>query len=372
MTIALSGRYRIFAGTPSARIPIVGIVRGNTEPCQWFDDLIRRQDAHTHQLKSIEESWPAVVVGLVLLMAVWWWLLGHPAATIRRLAAPASAAATVPLFLLPFALTWGYGTLLLTAVIPPLAMLLLADGLAGLLPAAQRSDARMVLLAVALAALGGGLLLVQGGFGGPSAVIAAGLAAGVLIAPAALLYRQGRETPFNAAQSVIAPLELAALALTPAFALLVLAFRSTGLLWALVFWGAVLAAAERFRIAPLTRTVSKTRLQRDLVVEATEAERARIATDLHDVALQDLTMLAMRLDAKGDVESADAAREVAERVREICGELRVPSTPAASACLTCSSGPSRWEPCSTSGAGRRAEPTWPSSGAPHDPARDHR
>jgi two-component system sensor kinase len=86
----------------------------------------------------------------------------------------------------------------------------------------------------------------------------------------------------------------------------------------------VLVAAQRFTIAPLTRTVRRTRLQRDLVVEATEAERARIATDLHDVALQDLTMLAMRLDAKGDAESADAARDVAERVREICGDLRLP------------------------------------------------
>lgn len=35
-------------------------------------------------------------------------------------------------------------------------------------------------------------------------------------------------------------------------------------------------------------------------------------------------MLAMRLDAKGDAESADAARDVAERVREICGDLRPP------------------------------------------------
>jgi signal transduction histidine kinase len=257
-------------------------------------------------------------------VAIWWWLLGHRAAPIRRLGAPASAAATVPLLLLPFALTWGYNTLLLTVVILPLAMLSLADGLAGLLPGPQRREARVALLLVGLVALGGGLLLVQIGFGGPSAVVSAGLVAGILIAPAAPLYRQGRETPFNAGQSAIAPLELAALALTPAFALLVLAFRSTGLLWLLVFWAIVLAAAERFTIAPLTRAVSKTRLQRDLVVEATEAERVRIATDLHDVALQDLTMLAMRLDAKGDEESAGAAREVAERVREICGELRLP------------------------------------------------
>lgn len=273
---------------------------------------------------SIEESWPAMVVGLVLLVAIWWWLLGQRATPIRRLAAPASAAPTVPLFLLPFALTWGYSTLLLIVAILPVTMLPLADGLAGLLPRAKQRNARVVLLTIGLAALGGGLLLVQSGFGGPSAVIAASMAAGVLIVPASQLYRQGRETSFSASQPAIAPLELAALSLTPAFALLVLAFHSTGLLWLLVFWAIVLAAAERFTIAPLARTVIKTRLQRDLVVEATEAERARIASDLHDVALQELTMLAMRLDAKGDEESADAAREVAERVREICGDLRLP------------------------------------------------
>jgi signal transduction histidine kinase len=273
---------------------------------------------------NVEESWPAFVVGLALLVAVWWWLLGHREPSIRRLAAPVAAAISVPLLLLPFALTWGHGTLLLLGVVVPLAMLPLADGLAGMFPPGHQRGARAGLLTVGLVALGGGLLLVQTGFGGPSAVISAALAASVPIAPAAQLYRQGRDSSLGAAPPVIAPLQLAGLSLTPAFALLVLAFRSTGVLWLLVFWAVVLAAAERFTIAPLARAVVRTRLQRDLVVEATEAERARIATDLHDVALQELTMLAMRLDAKGDEDSADAARGVAERIREICGDLRLP------------------------------------------------
>jgi signal transduction histidine kinase len=273
---------------------------------------------------GVDESWPAFVAGLVLLAAAWWWLLGHREPSIRRLAAPAAAAISAPLLLLPFALTWGYGTLMSLAVIVPLAMLPLADGLAGMLPPSRQRNARLVLLTVGLVALGGGLLLVQAGFGGPSAAISAALAASVPIAPAAQLYRQGRDSSFAGAQPVIAPLQLAALSLTPAFALFVLAFRSTGVLWLLVFWAVGLAAAERFTIAPLARAVVRTRLQRDLVVEATEAERARIATDLHDVALQELTMLAMRLDAKGDEDSADAARGVAERIREICGDLRLP------------------------------------------------
>jgi signal transduction histidine kinase len=155
-------------------------------------------------------------------------------------------------------------------------------------------------------------------------MLAAGLAGGILLIPAAQLYREGRESQFMTMQPALTPLDLAAIVLTALLALAVLAFRAPGWLWVLVFWVVVLVAAQRFTIAPLTRTVRRTRLQRDLVMEATEAERARIATDLHDVALQELTMLAMRLDAKGDAGSADAARDVAERVREICGDLRLP------------------------------------------------
>jgi two-component system sensor kinase len=59
-------------------------------------------------------------------------------------------------------------------------------------------------------------------------------------------------------------------------------------------------------------------------VAATEAERARIAADVHDDALQDLTLLVRRLDAAGDAANATAAREIAERLRAICGDLRLP------------------------------------------------
>jgi signal transduction histidine kinase len=271
-----------------------------------------------------EESWPAMVSGVVLLAGMWWWLLGKRTPVLRRLAAPASAAASVPLLLLPYAMSWGYTPYLASSLILPLAFLPLADGLAGLLPGAEQRRVRMALLTATLVAIGGGLLLVQTGSSVPSVVLAAALAGGVLLTPAAQLYWEGRESPLNATQPALTPLELAAIVLTPLLSLAVLAFRAPGLLWLLVFWVVVLAAAQRFTIAPLTRAVRRTRLQRDLVVEATEAERARIATDLHDVALQELTMLAMRLDAKGDAESADAARDVAERVREICGDLRLP------------------------------------------------
>ncbi len=92
----------------------------------------------------------------------------------------------------------------------------------------------------------------------------------------------------------------------------------------LVLWLAGLPIAIRLIVRPLGRLATSAVRQRDLVVAATEAERTRIAADIHDFALQDLTMLVRRLDAGGDAANAQAAREVAERLRSICGDLRLP------------------------------------------------
>lgn len=272
---------------------------------------------------AAEEAWPAFVGGLLLLVGMWWWLLGTRVVGLRSLTAGASAAAAAPLLIVPYAMGWGYGAYLWSTLLLPLAFLPLADGLVAQLPAVQRRM-RMTLLTVLLVALGGGLLLVQLGASLHSALLAAGLASGVVLVPAVQLYRMISRPSLGAWRPALSPLELAALVGTPILGLMVLASRTPQLLWLLVAWIVVLVAAQRFTIAPLARDIRRTRLQRDLVVEATEAERARIATDLHDVALQELTMLAMRLDAKGDSESAAAAREVVERVREICGDLRLP------------------------------------------------
>ena len=49
-----------------------------------------------------------------------------------------------------------------------------------------------------------------------------------------------------------------------------------------------------------------------------------MAADIHDDALQELTLLVRRLDAAGDTEGADIARGVSDRLRAICGDLRLP------------------------------------------------
>jgi signal transduction histidine kinase len=89
-------------------------------------------------------------------------------------------------------------------------------------------------------------------------------------------------------------------------------------------WILGVLAVQYFAVRPLARTATVATTQRDQVVAAMEAERSRIAADIHDDALQELTMLGWRLDAAGDKENAASAREVADRLRAILGDLRLP------------------------------------------------
>ncbi|MDQ2965328.1 MAG: histidine kinase, partial [Chloroflexota bacterium] len=120
--------------------------------------------------------------------------------------------------------------------------------------------------------------------------------------------------------------ELIFVGLTPGVAAMAMTFpdRTDPFVLPILLWIAALLVAARFTVRPLVRLATRANLQRDLVVAAMEAERARLAADLHDDALQDLTLLVRRLDAAGDTEGAAQARAVADRLREICGDLRLP------------------------------------------------
>jgi signal transduction histidine kinase len=115
--------------------------------------------------------------------------------------------------------------------------------------------------------------------------------------------------------------ELALAGATPTFALL---SNQSPFIWPLVIWIGAIALAGRFTVRPLARLATRATLQRDLVVAATEAERARLAADIHDDALQELTLLVRRLESSGDTEGAEIGRTVADRLRAICGDLRLP------------------------------------------------
>jgi signal transduction histidine kinase len=61
-----------------------------------------------------------------------------------------------------------------------------------------------------------------------------------------------------------------------------------------------------------------------LVLDEGESERARIAADIHDDVIQDLSMLVHRLDRAGEDESAATLRAAIDRLRAICADLRLP------------------------------------------------
>jgi signal transduction histidine kinase len=62
-----------------------------------------------------------------------------------------------------------------------------------------------------------------------------------------------------------------------------------------------------------------------LTVEATEAERGRLARDLHDVPLQEIAGVIRRLDAVPDAQAeVSALRTVADHLRDVATDLRSP------------------------------------------------
>lgn len=77
-------------------------------------------------------------------------------------------------------------------------------------------------------------------------------------------------------------------------------------------------------VRPLTWVATRASAQRDLAVAVSEAERGRLAADLHDGPLQNVLLLARRLDDTGDTESATLARSIGAELRELSGDLRLP------------------------------------------------
>ena len=117
-------------------------------------------------------------------------------------------------------------------------------------------------------------------------------------------------------------LETLAVALTPGVAMAEMVTGSGALL--LLGWFVALVVWRRFTLAPLVGFVQRTQQQLDLAVAAAEQERARLAADLHDDALQELTGLVRRLDEAGDADGAEMARGIATRLRGITSDLRLP------------------------------------------------
>jgi signal transduction histidine kinase len=270
---------------------------------------------------------PALFVGTALWVLVGWWLAsGRAGSNLRRLAIPLATATAIGFLTRPLSLVQSPGLTALSGVLIALAMLPLADGLADAVEdARERTMVRQAAVVCASAAallsvaLTAAIHMASAGFAQWALAGAIALIPG--LAAAGPIRATGLQATTITSGRLLESTEYAVVGATP---LVALASGSPPYLFPLTLWLAVVLLAGRFTIRPLARLASRAALQRDLVVAATEAERARVAADIHDDALQDLTVLVHRLDTAGDTEGADIARTVSDRLRAICGDLRLP------------------------------------------------
>jgi signal transduction histidine kinase len=277
---------------------------------------------------AISSSGLALLPGLALVLGgVWWLSRGGAGESLRPLAIPAAVATATPLIVQPLLATVSVVPVVVAGLLTIAAMLPLAIGLAERIEAPQ--DRRLILVGIgvftAVAIVSIVVLVTSSGLRSDleifrwASIAAIPLVPGLAAAgPIELGPRRGiRGSTGKLLQST----ELALAGATPIFAL---GTDQLPYLWPIAFWLLAIALAGRFTVRPLARLATRAQLQRDLVVAATEAERARLAADIHDEALQELTLLVRRLETAGDTEGAELARTVADRLRAICGDLRLP------------------------------------------------
>jgi signal transduction histidine kinase len=264
----------------------------------------------------LQASATYVVLGVALAVLVGFALrTGYLGARWVDAAVPIGAAVGLPVMLATFA-AWDYGGAMGWVVT---VLVLSGLGVAHAL-ASRHSDPRWSRrLLLWAAALGVGSILLD-------TVLSSGANEGLAFAIAALIpLVPGLPVAFaddrDAADALSTRVETLAVALTPAVAATIL----TDLAWVpLAAWLTAIVVWRRFTLAPLLGLARRTQLQRDVAVAAAETERARLAADLHDDALQQLTMLVRTLDEGGHAAEADEAREIAMKLRSVVGDLRLP------------------------------------------------
>jgi signal transduction histidine kinase len=276
-----------------------------------------------YELES--SAFPFAVGVLILLVGIWLLRTGFGGLQLNALAIPLATAIAAPFLLSPLDAASIPGSHTIASLVLIAVMVPLAEGLSRLIEGEpeRRFVSRIVGIAALVAVVA--TLATTGSDGVRAAAVRVILIGAIpLMAGVAAAGPVGLSRLHGAQQSsgrLLESTELAVAGATPLFALA--SWRDT-YLFPLSLWLVVIALAGRFTIRPLARLATRAQLQRDLIVAATEAERARVAADIHDDALQELTLLVRRLDAAGDGEGADIARTVSDRLRAICGDLRLP------------------------------------------------
>jgi signal transduction histidine kinase len=260
-------------------------------------------------------------VGLLFGIAIWV-RRGQAGEALRPFGIPL-AAASVPSFLLspawPF-LSWPL--IVVGLSLSTLGLLILADGFIERIPrrlprlgaAALSFTFAIACIAYAVAELPpASSYAPQGWWAISRPGLSAMLAAAITLVPAATLLIS-RDARSRAAMPMLLAATTPALIATSHG----LGYLGMGLTIPLL-WLLIVA----FLLQTNARAESM-RGQRDAIVAAAERERARLAADLHDDALQEMTVLVRQLDDSGDQRSAELARSIADRMREVCGDLRLP------------------------------------------------
>ena len=276
---------------------------------------------------ELEGAGVSFVAGLLLFGAGTWLLMtGRAGSALRDLAIPLALATAAPFLLRPLDVLWYPLATAAIGVLLPLAMVPLAHALT------ERIDGEDERRLLALLMTGiTGLAIVAGlamafGRSQPTEWVWWALVGCIALFPglsaAGPVNTERLRGEASSSGRLLQSAEFAVAGATPILALLSPANQPLFVPFSL--WLLAVAGASRFTIRPLARLATRAQLQRDLVVAATEAERARVAADIHDDALQELTLLVRRLDQAGDAEGAEIARTISDRLRAICGDLRLP------------------------------------------------
>ena len=275
----------------------------------------------------VQQAIPSLFVGAALWVLIGWWLAsGRAGGSLRRLALPLATATATAFLIEPLLRTGSAPLTALAGIMVALGMVPLADGLAAAVEdARERTLVRYAAIVCATASSALSIAAAASATGMDVGFAAWALTGAIALIPglaaAGPIRSDGLQAAGVSSGRLLQSTEYAVVGATPMVALV---STKDAYLLPLVVWFAIVLLAGRFTIRPLARLASRATLQRDLVVAATEAERARVAADIHDDALQDLTLLVHRLDAAGDTEGADIARAVSDRLRAICGDLRLP------------------------------------------------
>jgi signal transduction histidine kinase len=205
------------------------------------------------------------------------------------------------------------GEIALTVVLWPLAVLPLGIALGG---SSSRPDVMLAGALTALAIVLGIPTYLEREPNIELAILHTVAVTAIALAPVLVSVRRGPERdPIQAGRVLIG--------LTPITGAVALAVPTLGLV-VLAAGLFTMALVNRFALRPLARAVTQATVQRDVAVAAVEAERRRLAADIHDGPLQSLLLLGRQLEEQGHRDAAVTARTIAGELRDVAGELRLP------------------------------------------------